>query len=44
MVTGDPWATPARNAKKPMPAIAAINTKAETIRKPIFPFMFYSFA
>ena len=36
---GEPWATPARKAKKPIPAIAATSTKAETIRSAIFPFI-----
>jgi hypothetical protein len=39
MVIGDPWATPARKAKKAMPATAAINTRAEITRKAIFPFI-----
>jgi hypothetical protein len=43
MVIGDPLATPAWKAKNAMPASAAINTKAETIRKPVFPFILHSF-
>jgi hypothetical protein len=43
-VTGDPWATPTRNAKKAMPAMAATNTNAEMIRKLVlFPFIFTPF-
>jgi len=41
--TGNPCATPALKAKYAMPPIAAINTKAETIRKTILPFMVHSF-
>jgi hypothetical protein len=41
MVIGEPLATPAWNAKKAIPAIAAISTNAEMIRRPVlFPFMF----
>src|SRR5690349_2234457 len=44
MVIGEPWATPARKAKKAMPAIAATTTSAETILRPVlFPFILYSF-